>query len=225
MRSRGKFIVLEGADGAGTTTQTNELVQSIFRNGGKAVAGHTPSELDIGKFTRSLITGFKVKDWRVMMCLFYADMIDYTQKFILPHLDDGFDVICDRYYPSTLVYQSSHDEPYTRKDAGERMEHMYDEMMGLFMYESDPEWGYPLLTPDAAIYLTMRPQELEKRVKDRGGAIDAYEGSEQRKRLVDLYDDWFFKKYDPCLRFAIYGGRPIEEISEGCYKIYSETIL
>ena len=205
MRKRGKFIVFEGADGAGTTTQAQLLCDNINASMSKecAMVGHTPSEGSIGTFTRNLIKNFQVKDWRVMQSLMYADMVDYTQNTIIPTLNSGINFICDRYYPSTLVYQSSLSEPFEYEESCERMRAMYDEMLGGCMYHEDLEFGYPLLLPDVAILLDLSTKALKQRVLDRGEPIDAYESDKQRMRLVALSKAWALEDFEVCDRVSL----------------------
>lgn len=102
------FVVFEGIDGSGTTSQV-KLVSEILRSNGKKV--HTtrePSDRPIGLFIRKVLCGkvdIDIGD-KTMGLLFTADRSDHIEKEIKPALEDGCIVLCDRYYHSSLAYQS-----------------------------------------------------------------------------------------------------------------------
>jgi dTMP kinase len=110
----GRFIVLEGIDGAGTTTQAQRLAAAL-RAGPAAREVHVtrePSDGPIGTFIRSILTGRVVNangaapPWEAMALLFAADRMDHVRAEIEPVLQRGGIVISDRYDASSLAYQS-----------------------------------------------------------------------------------------------------------------------
>jgi dTMP kinase len=113
---RGKFIVLEGIDGSGTTTQLDRAVSYVRTLGRSAVATREPSGGPIGKLLREALIG-RLKmpdgttmDGRTMALLFAADRIDHLQREIEPLLAAGTTVISDRYLLSSLAYQAEEAE-------------------------------------------------------------------------------------------------------------------
>jgi dTMP kinase len=97
------FIVLEGPDGAGTTSHSKKLAEHL-QNAGKNVL-HTFEATDgpIGTFVRQqLKTGGMPAS--AMQMLFSADRAWHEKNVILPALEKGQIVICDRYSLSTVVY-------------------------------------------------------------------------------------------------------------------------
>lgn len=112
---QGSFIVLEGVDGAGTTTHTRELGRLLKSRG---VAFHTtaePSGGPIGSLLRQTLTGRMLMSapggehaptWSTMALLFAADRLDHCDSEVLPQLREGVTVISDRYYHSSVAYQS-----------------------------------------------------------------------------------------------------------------------
>ncbi|HZS40172.1 MAG TPA: dTMP kinase [Polyangia bacterium] len=96
----GKFIVLEGIDGAGTTTQAELIGERL----GFAIT-REPSRGPIGRTIRELLSGGDV-DERAMALLFAADRIDHLRAEILPELARGRHVLSDRYVLSSIAYQS-----------------------------------------------------------------------------------------------------------------------
>ena len=122
--SRGTFIVLEGIDGAGTTTQLNALREHFARTGRKAFFTHEPSDGPVGMLIRLALQGrlaggrFALHDpadaaqpasadfdRTALALLFAADRADHVATQVKPNLDAGRIVVCDRYLLSTLAYQ------------------------------------------------------------------------------------------------------------------------
>lgn len=108
---RGKFIVLEGADGAGTTTQAELIRSSLAVRGIDAEVTAQPSKGPIGALLRSVLRGKVTRDdgrrigGRAIAALFAADRSEHIESLIEPLLSAGVHVICDRYYHSSLAYQ------------------------------------------------------------------------------------------------------------------------
>jgi dTMP kinase len=106
------FLVLEGIDGAGTTTQTERLVAHLTRLGRQAHATREPSQGPIGRLLREMLAGghAAAAGQRVagstMALLFAADRRDHLQREIEPALAAGSDVVSDRYLLSSLAYQA-----------------------------------------------------------------------------------------------------------------------
>ncbi len=108
---RGKFIVLEGADGAGTTTQAELIRSSLAAEGIDAQVTAQPSKGPIGTLLRSVLRGKITRDdgrrigGRAIAALFAADRSEHIESLIEPLLSEGVHVICDRYYHSSFAYQ------------------------------------------------------------------------------------------------------------------------
>jgi dTMP kinase len=106
------FIVLEGIDGAGTTTQTERLCATLLRWGRRARATREPSQGPIGRLLRQALQGGlavesgEAIDGGTMALLFAADRRDHLQREIEPALRAGEDVVSDRYLLSSLAYQA-----------------------------------------------------------------------------------------------------------------------
>jgi dTMP kinase len=98
----GKLIVLEGIDGAGTTTQAQRL--------GRELAAHVtrePSQGPVGRLIREVLQGHRDSfDQRALTLLFAADRLDHLQREVEPLLARGQHVVSDRYVLSSFAYQS-----------------------------------------------------------------------------------------------------------------------
>lgn len=110
------FIVFEGIDGAGTTTQCG-LLSEWFQN--RNLPFHwtwEPSHGKIGRVIREYLSGaVDIPDvdrhFHALALLFAADRLDHLAREVEPHLKSGAQVISDRYLLSSLVYQSLHCRP------------------------------------------------------------------------------------------------------------------
>ncbi len=103
---RGLFIVLEGVDGAGSTTQTRLLRDSLRQKGYRAIATKEPTEGQIGRLIREYLRS-SVAHSGIDALLFAADRIEHLETVVKPALSRGEHVICDRYLESTLAYQAA----------------------------------------------------------------------------------------------------------------------
>jgi dTMP kinase len=107
MGKEGVFIVIEGLDGSGKTTQAT-LLANKFEKDYKVLLTAEPSCGKIGSFVRE---GCLYEDKRLPTeaeaLIFAADRIEHMYKEIKPALDEGKIVICDRYIYSSLAYQGS----------------------------------------------------------------------------------------------------------------------
>ena len=110
---RGKFIVIEGIDGCGKTTQIDELSKwlpksGLIKKGSKLITTREPGGSQLGKKLRSLILdnneNYKPSSLAELL-LYSADRAEHVSKIIAPALQNNDWVICDRFSASTLAYQ------------------------------------------------------------------------------------------------------------------------
>jgi dTMP kinase len=112
---KGHFIVFEGIDGAGTTTQSRLLQETLTRDNVPIHLTAEPSDGPIGLIIRQILggrivvkgmSGLRPPRWPTMALLFAADRLDHLESEILPNLADGITVLSDRYVYSSLLYQT-----------------------------------------------------------------------------------------------------------------------
>jgi len=112
--AKGLFIVLEGIDGSGTTTQARWLAAWVETRGREVVLTAEPTGRAVGTIIRQILqgrpadgAGGAVEADEVMMALlFAADRADHMQNVVLPALDAGRVVVSDRHYLSSVAYQA-----------------------------------------------------------------------------------------------------------------------
>lgn len=104
---KARFVVLEGIDGAGTTTQAELLARAIQASDQAVCLTAEPSEGPIGAVLRAHVRGELHLDPATAALAFAADRADHLARVIRPALERGEWVVCDRYLLSTLAYQGA----------------------------------------------------------------------------------------------------------------------
>ena len=105
MATRGVFVVLEGGDGCGKSTQARLLVARLRELGREVVATREPGATEAGAAIRSVVLGGGDLDPRAEALLIAADRAEHVAEVIRPALERGAVVVSDRYIPSSLAYQ------------------------------------------------------------------------------------------------------------------------
>ena len=104
------FIVFEGIDGAGKTTQINLLADKLRAAGLDPYVTAEPTGMETGRAIRRVLSGSVPKTPTQVAAMFVQDRIDHNvdpEQGIETYLAKGKAVICDRYYYSSLAYQGS----------------------------------------------------------------------------------------------------------------------
>ena len=167
-----RFLVLEGIDGSGTTTQRDRLSASLRARGHIVHATREPSDGEIGKLTRALLAveegQTRSVDAAGLALLFAADRLEHLQREIVPALDRGEVVLCDRYLVSSWVYQSLDCDPGWVRDINRHA--LWPELT--FMFE---------LAPEIAL------ARVAARRESSGEAVERFDVPETQRRLARGY--------------------------------------
>jgi len=161
----GTFIVIEGADGAGTTTQAKKLADRLdcFYT-----AEHTDRihdrEFLIGKKVEEMISSEDYSAEAIALG-FAADRMVHLEEEIIPRLKNGETVVCDRYYHSSLVYQ-----PVAGAD-----------------YEWVMELNEAAVKPDLTIIVDVSAKTGMSRVGERGEDGNIFENLSFQEEVVERY--------------------------------------
>jgi dTMP kinase len=101
--------VIEGLDGAGTTTQTRRLAEALTTQGRSVSTTREPSDRGFGALLRTVMDAGTAAHPPMLALGFATDRLDHTwgSQGIVSRLLEGVDVICDRYVLSSLAYQSA----------------------------------------------------------------------------------------------------------------------
>ena len=159
------FIVFEGIDGSGTSTQIKKIVES---NPEKYVATAEPTTNETGKFLRRMLAGeFKV-DEKTSSYLFAADRCEhiYGEKGVINMLKQGKTVVSDRYFFSSLAYQSV--------SCGKELPRLVNS---------------PFPLPEYLFYFDINPEISLARVTSRGEKTEIYEQIDMQKKTAALYEE------------------------------------
>lgn len=171
----GNFIVIEGLDGTGKTTQLRLLADALEKRGIKTVSTAEPTDLPTGKLLRRVLSGEVPSYPWSTAALFLADRIQHNcgEGGIRESLEKGLTVISDRYYYSTFAYQGS------ETDLGWTM---------------DIHYSCPLVTrPDLVIFLTMEVDRCLERIRTNrpADAIEIYENADSLSKTKALFEKIF----------------------------------
>jgi dTMP kinase len=104
---KGRFITIEGVDGAGKTTQTKLLAEKLGWHGVDTFATREPGGTPNADKIRETILSMEEASPDTMLCLFTAARADHARKLIQPLLERGTWVVCDRFLYSTYAYQGT----------------------------------------------------------------------------------------------------------------------
>ena len=190
MQKRGAFIVIEGLDGSGKTTQAKLLVERLQKSH-NAVYTTEPSCGKIGSFIRDrCLYEEKRLDSAVEALLFAADRVEHVQNEVAPALNKGKLVVSDRYVYSSLAYQGS---------------------AGLNI-----DWikaiNKPALKPDLAVFIDVAPEIVLKRLNRKKSVMETLE---TQKKVREIYLK--FVANGPLVR--IDGDMPVAGLSEALYTL------
>ncbi|WP_439650291.1 dTMP kinase [Glycomyces amatae] len=163
VQGSGFFVVFEGGEGAGKSTQSVKLAAWLKLRGYEAVLTREPGATDIGMRIRSLLldssSGDAAPAPRAEALLFAADRAQHVEKVVRPALERGAVVVSDRYIDSSIAYQGS------GRDLGK------DEVAWV------SSWATGGLKPDLTVLLDVEPQAGLHRAK-AGGDGDRLEQEE-----------------------------------------------
>jgi dTMP kinase len=171
-----KFIVFEGIDGAGKTTQIKLLCSALESLGIKCKTTVEPTELPSGRLLRRALSGELKKTPIEMAEMFAADRVLHNtdpEEGISRMLADGYTVISDRYYYSSLAYQGA--------ALG------YDTVARLNLENKD------IRRPDICIFLDLTPEKSLERIGGRGESKEIYENFDYLTRTRAMFFDVFEK--------------------------------
>ena len=165
---RGKFIVFEGTDGSGKSTQMKLLGKYLAGKGIPVYATHEPTESPFGAILRACMTGRIETDEYTIAAMLAADRSDHLMNGvngILKKLEEGTTVLCDRYCLSSFAYNG-----------------------GIVPLEWVISLNEPALNnpPDLTVFLDLPAEEGMKRVLRRGES-ERYETLERQRKIRDQY--------------------------------------
>lgn len=166
--SPGKFIVFEGLDGAGSTTQCELLAAWLRSRAVPVEVTREPTSGPFGAVIRQAIEGRFLLDESTLALAFAADRSDHVNgpdHGIRALIERGYWVLCDRYILSSLAYQCRNDE--------------------------DEQWLLELnkraLTPDVTVFVDTSPATCMERITARSSRFELFHKESELTRVLRNY--------------------------------------
>ncbi|HEU4422232.1 MAG TPA: dTMP kinase [Pilimelia sp.] len=196
----GLFVVFEGGEGAGKSTQVNALAAALGTTGHDVVVTREPGATEVGARIRSLLLdgsgrGGQAPAPRAEALLYAADRAHHVATVVRPALARGAVVISDRYVDSSLAYQG----------AGRTLP--VTEVLWL------SAWATGGLKPDLVVLLDVEPQVGFARVTSRGDGMDRLERESLAFHERVRYAFLDLASADPRRYLVLDAAQPAEEIT------------
>jgi dTMP kinase len=166
--SKGLFIVFEGVDGSGTTTQANILASTLLELGNSVVLTREPGGTKVAERIRQLVLDPALKEmtYRTELLLFAASRAQHVKELIVPSLAAGKVVICDRFTASTLAYQA------------------YGRGLDTDLVEQVNSFAVEGCQPHITIFLRLSIEEARLRREHRAVVADRLEGAGEELQVL-----------------------------------------
>ena len=157
------FIVIEGIDGSGKTSLSNNLVNKLNELGKSSTRFSEPTSFESGKYIRKFLKGDILLSKKEQIDAFIFDREISVLKNIKPALQDNKIVVLDRYYYSTAAYQASEDfSP--------------QEILSLNLEKKFPK-------PDLLFYINIQPELAFKRISSRNDQKEIFESIDELTKI------------------------------------------
>ena len=173
MATKGKFIVFEGCDGSGKSTQLKLLANYLESKGEEVYLTREPTDSPFGSLIHTCLTGRISADEHTIAAMFAADRLDHIRNGlngILKKLDEGVTVLCDRFYLSSFAYNGG--------------------FVPLEWVISLNTPAMEMLTPDLTVFIDLPPEEGMERISRRG-SVERYETLERQRLIREKYFELF----------------------------------
>ena len=202
-KNKGRFIVFEGIDGSGKSTQIKNISKRLEILGNKIYSTFEPTDGPIGSLIRQMLSGKVATDQRTIASLFAADRTDHLvnqENGVCLKVDQGEMVLCDRYYFSSYAYHAQY---------------------------IDMEWvihanslNADILRPDVTIFIDVDPDICFERIKSSRRNFDMYEKIDVMKKVRANYFQAFDVLKDLEKIIIIDGNTTMERVED---KIFNEV--
>ena len=208
MKNKGYFISFEGIDGSGKSTQIQKLAEFLERLGFEVIVTREPGGSIGGEEIRKLLLQGEVDRWsaEAEILLFTAARRDHLERVILPAIDDGKIVICDRFTDSTRMYQGMR---------GPNLRNLVDTLNERVIN----------LDPDLTILIDINPKISLKRAKSRKTVEERFEdfGVEMqlkmRKGFIELAKE-FGNRIE-----VVNGQQSVDKLAQDIYSLVKVKLL
>jgi dTMP kinase len=204
----GRFVVLEGLDGAGTTTQCDRIAAALTAQGIPVVTTREPSDGPIGQQLRLALTGRLGLPHRrgaltedTLALLFAADRMDHLAAIIEPAIERGAVVLCDRYLLSSLAYQ------------GTALPMAWVETINARARR-----------PDLTLFLEVDAKTASRRRSVRGGEAEHFEADARQVRIARQYLNAIRRRSSRERIVRIDGTQPVAQVTAESLEVLARTL-
>ncbi|MFE9202696.1 dTMP kinase [Micromonospora sp. NPDC007230] len=207
--SSGLFVVFEGGEGAGKSTQLAALAERLRGQGRDVVVTREPGATAVGERIRSLVletAGADAPSPRAEALLYAADRAHHVATVVRPALARGAVVISDRYVDSSLAYQG----------AGRTLPAQEVSWLS--------SWATGGLKPDLVVLLDVEPHTGLSRVGSRNQGADRLEAESIAFHERVRYAFLDLAAADPKRYLVLDAARPVEEIAEAVARRVEEIL-
>lgn len=209
MAVQGKFITFEGGEGSGKTSAIKAILPHLEETGYKFILTREPGGTPIAEEIRNVILSMKSEgmDGRTEALLYAASRREHLQKKVIPNLNNGVNVLCDRYIDSSLAYQGH------ARGLG------IDDILKINMFATENEW------PDLTIFFDIEPEEgLARIAKNENREVNRLdiEKIEFHKSVREGYLE-LLKRYPNRIK-RIDASQPREVVAAECEKYILEVL-
>ncbi len=208
MTDKGKFIVFEGIDGSGKSTQIAMLSERLEKRGISCLKTLEPTYGMVGKTLHDILSGKITADPKVTASLFVADRLDHILNEtdgVIKSLNQGKTVICDRYYFSSYAYQS-----------------VEVPREWVVSANSLAAWA---LRPDCTIFIDISAEEAMNRISKNRENTELYETKERLNAVREGYFSAFKLMEKEEKIVVVDGNRSIDEIADEIEKFVIDEIF
>ncbi len=197
------FIVIEGLDGAGTTTQLKNICKLLEKNDYKVYSTFEPTDRPIGKLVRDVLAKRFVTTPLTLAKLYATDREDHLyneENGIIKQINDGKIVISDRYFYSSLAYQGATCD--------------FDQVKKLNQYPH----------PKFLIYIDTPLEECLNRINKRNNEKDIFENKQFLTKVYENYKNVINSLPDEVNLIKIDGTKTVDQISNEITEILIELL-
>ena len=160
MSARGRFVTLEGVDGAGKSTHVQFIADALAAGGRRVVVTREPGGTELAEQIRNTVLKERMEPI-IGTLLIFAGRADHVARVIEPALAAGSSVVCDRFTDATIAYQG----------AGEGVPRDLIDRLAQAAYRS--------LKPDRTLIFDVPFEVAAQRLKGSGKTLDRFEREER----------------------------------------------
>ena len=205
--NKGWFIVFEGIDGSGKSTQISRAEQWLSGLDYDVYATFEPTDGPVGSLIRQMLEGRVPVDQRTIASLFAADRTDHllnAENGIADKVEQGRIVLCDRYYFSSYAYHAQHID--------------MDWVIHANLLNAE------ILRPDLTVFIDVEPRICIDRIKKNRSRFDMYEKLDIMEEVRANYYKAFDRLKDEEQIVVVDGNAGMDHVGQAVRKAVSELL-